>query len=77
MGVNEAVAAAYRNEWGQVVATLIGLTQDWDLAEDCAQDAFARALARWPVRPRVHGVVAVPLFGTDATVSRTAAWSSG
>jgi RNA polymerase sigma-70 factor, ECF subfamily len=30
------------------VATLIRLTGDWDLAEECAQDAFAQALARWP-----------------------------
>jgi RNA polymerase sigma-70 factor, ECF subfamily len=43
-----AVDAAYRDEWGQVVATLIGLTGNWDLAEDCAQDAFAAALATWP-----------------------------
>jgi RNA polymerase sigma-70 factor (ECF subfamily) len=46
--VRAAVDAAYRDEWGQVVATLIGMTQDWDLAEDCAQDAFASALAVWP-----------------------------
>jgi RNA polymerase sigma-70 factor (ECF subfamily) len=45
--VRTAVAAAYRDEWGQVVATLIGLTGEWDLAEDCAQDAFAAALATW------------------------------
>jgi RNA polymerase sigma-70 factor (ECF subfamily) len=45
--VRAAVDAAYRDEWGQVVATLIGLTGDWDLAEDCAQDAFAAALATW------------------------------
>jgi len=44
----KAVEAAYRAEWGQVVATLIGVTGDWDLAEDCAQDAFAAALATWP-----------------------------
>jgi RNA polymerase sigma-70 factor, ECF subfamily len=44
----EAVEAAYRDEWGQVVGTLIGVTGDWDLAEDCAQDAFAAALATWP-----------------------------
>ena len=43
-----ALDAAYRDEWGQVVATLIGLTGDWDLAEDCAQDAFAAALKTWP-----------------------------
>ncbi|MFC7742198.1 RNA polymerase sigma factor [Nocardiopsis composta] len=47
-GVRAAVEAAYREEWGQVVATLIGLTRDWDLAEDCAQEAFASALATWP-----------------------------
>jgi RNA polymerase sigma-70 factor (ECF subfamily) len=46
--VRAAVDAAYRDEWGQVVATLIGLTGDWDLAEDSAQDAFAAALATWP-----------------------------
>lgn len=47
-GVRTAVDAAYRDEWGQVVATLIGVTGDWDLAEDCTQDAFAAALTTWP-----------------------------
>lgn len=46
--VRAAVDAAYREEWGQVVATLIGMTRDWDLAEDCAQEAFAAALTTWP-----------------------------
>ena len=46
--VRAAVEGAYREEWGQVVATLIGLTRDWDLAEDCAQEAFATALTAWP-----------------------------
>ncbi|MDC0769007.1 RNA polymerase sigma factor [Streptomyces sp. HD] len=46
-GIEEAVAAAFRAEWGQVVATLIRVTGDWDLAEECAQDAFAQALDRW------------------------------
>ncbi|MFD9194710.1 RNA polymerase sigma factor [Streptomyces phaeochromogenes] len=46
-GVEEAVAAAFREEWGQVVATLIRVTGDWDLAEECAQDAFTQALDRW------------------------------
>ncbi|MFI6010014.1 RNA polymerase sigma factor [Streptomyces sp. NPDC051243] len=45
--VEEAVATAFREEWGQVVATLIRVTGDWDLAEECAQDAFAQALDRW------------------------------
>jgi RNA polymerase sigma-70 factor, ECF subfamily len=43
-----AVDAAFREEWGRVVATLIRVTGDWDLAEECAQDAFAMALQRWP-----------------------------
>jgi RNA polymerase sigma-70 factor (ECF subfamily) len=38
----------YRAEWGQVVATLIRLTGDWELAEECAQEAFAAALQKWP-----------------------------
>jgi RNA polymerase sigma-70 factor, ECF subfamily len=54
--VTAAVAAAYADEWGRIVAGLIRLTGDWDLAEECAQDAFAQALERWrrdgvPPRP--------------------------
>jgi RNA polymerase sigma-70 factor (ECF subfamily) len=45
--VEAAVAAAFQTEWGQVVATLIRITGDWDLAEDSAADAFATALERW------------------------------
>ena len=43
-----AVAEAFREEWGRVVATLIRTTGDWDLAEECAQQAFERALETWP-----------------------------
>jgi RNA polymerase sigma-70 factor (ECF subfamily) len=46
--VEAAVAEAFRQEWGRVVATLIRVTGDWDLAEECAQEAFALALERWP-----------------------------
>jgi RNA polymerase sigma-70 factor (ECF subfamily) len=46
--VGALIEEVYRAEWGRVVATLIRLTGDWDLAEECAQDAFAQALARWP-----------------------------
>src|SRR5689334_712300 len=38
----------YADEWGRIVATLIRLTGDFDLAEECAQDAFTQALERWP-----------------------------
>jgi RNA polymerase sigma-70 factor (ECF subfamily) len=47
--VQRAVDAAFREEWGRLVATLIRRTGDWDLAEDCAQEAFTEALRRWPV----------------------------
>jgi RNA polymerase sigma-70 factor, ECF subfamily len=40
--------AAYRDQWGRVVATLIGLLGDFDLAEEAAQEAFALAAERWP-----------------------------
>ncbi|WP_409180375.1 RNA polymerase sigma factor [Amycolatopsis sp. VS8301801F10] len=43
-----AIAQAFRDEWGSVVATLIRVTGDWDLAEECAQDAFALAVRTWP-----------------------------
>lgn len=46
--VGRVVARVYADEWGRIVATLIRLTGDWDLAEECAQDAFAQALERWP-----------------------------
>jgi RNA polymerase sigma-70 factor, ECF subfamily len=47
--VQHAVDAAFREEWGRVLASLIRRTGDWDLAEECAQDAFTEALRRWPV----------------------------
>ncbi len=45
--MEEALSRAFHAEWGRVVATLIRVTGDWDLAEECAQDAFALALERW------------------------------
>jgi RNA polymerase sigma-70 factor (ECF subfamily) len=46
--VKAALDAAFREEWGRIVATLIRRTGNWDLAEECAQQAFAEALRRWP-----------------------------
>src|SRR4029077_9179104 len=37
----------FREEWGRVLATLIGFLGDFDLAEEAAQDAFAIAAERW------------------------------
>jgi RNA polymerase sigma-70 factor (ECF subfamily) len=38
----------FRDEWGRVLATLIGFLGDFDLAEEAAQEAFAIAAERWP-----------------------------
>jgi RNA polymerase sigma-70 factor (ECF subfamily) len=38
----------FRDEAGRVLATLIRLVGDFDLAEDVLQEAFAVALERWP-----------------------------
>jgi len=48
--VEQLVARSFQESWGQIVATLIGMTGDWDLAEECAQDAFTAALEAWPRR---------------------------
>ena len=42
-----AVETVYRNEWGRIVATLIRLVGDFDLAEECAQEAFTVAVDKW------------------------------
>ncbi|HEY4202816.1 MAG TPA: DUF6596 domain-containing protein [Devosiaceae bacterium] len=43
-----AIEAVYRREAGRVLATLIRLVGDFELAEEGAQDAFEAALAHWP-----------------------------
>ncbi|WFE52838.1 sigma-70 family RNA polymerase sigma factor [Micromonospora sp. WMMD1155] len=45
----EAVAAAGVEAYPRIVATLIRVTGDWALAEDCAQESVTVALERWPV----------------------------
>jgi RNA polymerase sigma-70 factor, ECF subfamily len=39
---------AFRDEWGRVLAALIGFLGDFDLAEEATQEAFAIAAERWP-----------------------------
>jgi RNA polymerase sigma-70 factor, ECF subfamily len=39
----------FRDEWGRVLASLVGFLGDFDKAEDATQEAFAIAAARWPV----------------------------
>jgi len=42
------IEKTFRDEAGRALATLIRLVDDFDLAEDALQDAFAVALERWP-----------------------------
>ena len=54
--VAAAVADAHRREWAFVLAATVRVTRDLDVAEECAQDAFAAALTDWrstgiPTRP--------------------------
>lgn len=43
-----ALEQVFRDEWGRVLANLIGFLGDFDLAEEAAQEAFAIAAHRWP-----------------------------
>jgi RNA polymerase sigma-70 factor, ECF subfamily len=38
----------FRDEWGRVLAALVGFLGDFELAEEAAQEAFAAAAERWP-----------------------------
>ena len=54
--VADAVEAAHRKEWALVLAATVRVTADLDLAEECVQAAFTRALVAWeqsgiPSRP--------------------------
>ena len=43
-----AVDEVYRADWGRIVATLIGLIGDFELAEEATQEAFTAAVEQWP-----------------------------
>ncbi len=43
-----AIDEVFREQWGRVLATLVGFLGDIELAEDAAQEAFAIAAERWP-----------------------------
>src|ERR1700722_19606083 len=53
---DEAVETVYREEWGRIIATLIRLVRDFEIAEEAAQEAFTAAVAQW----RVTGVPEFP-----------------
>jgi RNA polymerase sigma-70 factor (ECF subfamily) len=47
-GAGALIEQAFRDEWGRVLASLVGFLGDFDLAEEAAQEAFATAAERWP-----------------------------
>ena len=78
--VTAAVADAHRREWAFVLAATVRVTRDLDLAEECVQDAYTRALGTWgvtgiPARPgawltTVARRRALDLLRRDATAQR-------
>ena len=47
MDANAAVSEVYRSDWGRIVATLIRMVGDFDVAEEAVQEAFAAAVDQW------------------------------
>jgi RNA polymerase sigma-70 factor (ECF subfamily) len=66
--VAAAVADAHRREWAFVLAATVRVTRDLDVAEECAQDAFAAALTDW----RTSGIPARPGAWLTTTARRRA-----
>ncbi len=50
------MAEAHRREWAFVLAATLRVARDIDVAEECVQDAYTRALATW----RTDGIPANP-----------------
>ena len=75
-GVRETVDAVYRADSRRVLATLIRLLGDFDLAEEALHDAFRAALEQWPrdgipANPRAW-LVSTGRFGAIDTIRRRA-----
>lgn len=66
--VARAVADAHRSEWALVLAATVRVAQDFDLAEECVQEAYAAALSAW----RRDGVPAKPAAWLTTTAKRRA-----
>jgi RNA polymerase sigma-70 factor (ECF subfamily) len=66
--IAQAIASVYRAEWGRIVAILIRLLGDFDLAEEAAQEAFAAAVNQW----EISGIPALP----RAWIIRTARYKA-
>ena len=67
----ERIAGIYADGWSRIVATMIRLTRgDWDLAEECAQEAFAAAASAagegCPISGAMKGNVEITVEATLA-----------
>src|SRR5581483_1874740 len=47
-GDGPLIEEVFQREWGRILASLVGILGDMELAEEAAQEAFAIAAARWP-----------------------------
>lgn len=65
--VARLVERAHRDHWSQVLAGTVRVTRDLDLAQECAQEAYLRALRSWP-----GGVPDVPVAWLTTTARRIA-----
>lgn len=54
MSIHRAVGELYRVEGSRILASLIGWTRDFELAEEVLQEALAAALERWPTEGLPH-----------------------
>src|SRR5437870_13855133 len=70
----ELLDSLYRTESGRILATLIRLLGDFDLAEEAMHEAFAATLSLWP-RSGVPGSPRPWLISTDRfkAIARSAA----
>ena len=69
----------FRDQWGRVLAALIGFLGDFDLAEEAAQEAFAIAAERWPRdgvpdQPRASGWSRPRATARSTASAATARW---
>lgn len=63
---DQLLAAIHRDEWGRLLSLLVARTRRLDLVEDALSEAFARAVARWPI----DGVPANPAGWLYTTANR-------
>ena len=48
--IEHTIVKLVREEWGRMLAALVSGIHDWEIAEDCLQDAIERALQKWPTQ---------------------------